>query len=94
LLKTKSDGEFENQENTLRAKTNLREGRARGENDGASNNSMDVRRKQLLCYQRRLFTLCLCGCRFRPRHLSRSVTFMQNYAISNIYFCPVPSIEL
>jgi hypothetical protein len=39
-------------------KTNLREGKRRGENKHASNNSMDVRRKQRLCLPRRplLFT--------------------------------------
>ncbi len=36
------------------------------------NNSMDVRRKQLLSYLACLFALTLRGCGFRPRHLSRS----------------------
>ena len=42
------------------------------ENNDTSNNSMDVRAKQLLSYSRCLLTLRLCGCRFRPRQRRRS----------------------
>ena len=38
----------------------------------APNNSMDVRAKQRLCYQRSLVSLYLCVGGFAPRHLNRS----------------------
>ena len=37
---------------TLRVKINLREGKRRAEDDDTPNKSLDVRRKQRLCYQR------------------------------------------
>ncbi len=43
------------------------------ENNAMPNKSMDVRRKQLLSYQRHLLPLGLRVAGFRPRHLNRWV---------------------
>ncbi|MBA4185637.1 MAG: hypothetical protein H0X49_16795 [Acidobacteria bacterium] len=43
----------------------------RGENNAPSNNSMDVRAKQRLCYQWSFFNSELRVFGFAPRHLSR-----------------------
>ncbi len=71
MFKNTKHGGFENQANTLRVSLTLREGKRRGEIEDASNKSLDVRRKQRLCLERRPFTFGGRGGGFRPRHLRR-----------------------
>jgi hypothetical protein len=61
LLKTK----------TLRVLPTLREGKRRAKDKIASNKSLDVRRKQRLCLERRPLNSNGLGGGFRPRHLRR-----------------------
>jgi len=56
---------------TLPVKSKLREVKRRAEDDDTPNNSMDVRAKQRLSYQRLLVTFSLRGGGFAPRHLNR-----------------------
>ncbi len=91
-VKNTKHGEFENQAKTLRVKLNLTKGKPRGELENASNNSMDVRAKQLLCFNGVSFP-SRCVAAVSP-HVISTVRYSACYTFSfTIFYHALPSVN-
>ena len=71
--------------------SNLSEGKGRGKNKNAANNSMDVRAKQLLSYERCSLAFRVRVAGFRPRQFNRCGTLTEHSTINHKLFKNVTS---